>query len=119
MPTPRLSKEQLAQAKVLFEELRDRINGLSGGEPGAVFAFRRRLRKWLEYEERGTPMERRHLKELMWKRQRGICALCQKELPETETELDRLDAVLGYREGNVRLVHHECHRNDQRQKGFK
>lgn len=119
MPTPRLTKEQLSEAKTVFEELCQKINALAGGDAGTLFAFRRRLRKWLEYEERGTPMERRKLKELMWKRQRGICAMCQKDLPETETELDRFDAVLGYTEGNVQLVHHECHRSDQRQKGFK
>lgn len=116
--TPRLSDEQRSKTDELFMELEKRLQDVADGDERLLFAMRRSLRKKLEYKERGTPMERRKLKEQIWKKQRGICALCEKVLPETETELDRFDAVKGYVVGNVRLVHHKCHRKDQQAKRF-
>jgi hypothetical protein len=42
----------------------------------------------LEFDERGTPAQRRKLHELKWKTQKGICALCPNELPIRGAELD-------------------------------
>jgi hypothetical protein len=58
-------------------------------------------------------MVRRKLKELKWKQQNGICPECKGRLPETEAELDRKNAIDGYTEANVELIHHECHRKRQ------
>jgi hypothetical protein len=69
--------------------------------------------KELMYDERGKPMQRRKVKEQKWKEQRGKCAICSGDLPETEAELDRIEAALGYTRENTRLVHHACHRREQ------
>jgi hypothetical protein len=116
--TPRLNEKQLLQAKALFDELEKRIKRLSKSNSKLVFAYRRKLRKWLEYEERGTPTYRRKLKEIMWERRQGLCAICGKKMPKKEVELDRRDPVKGYQIKNVRLVHHKCHREDQKSKRF-
>lgn len=83
-----------------------------------MWALRRKLAKELVYLERSTPMARRRLKELMFTKQRGLCAICQEILPEKGAELDRTQAYLGYVEANVRLVHHHCHVADQARKGY-
>lgn len=60
------------------------------------------------------------MKDLKWKIQKGICAICGKELPVKGAELDRTEAKKGYMDpDNVRLVHQECHRADQEKKGYK
>jgi hypothetical protein len=68
--------------------------------------------------ERSTPAARNKLKTLMFKKQNGICALCNKPLVQKGSELDRSNAFYGYVESNVRLVHHECHVADQERKGY-
>jgi hypothetical protein len=68
--------------------------------------------------ERSTPAARNKLKALIFKNQNGICALCDKELVQKGSELDRFNAFHGYVESNVRLVHHECHVADQERKGY-
>ena len=83
-----------------------------------MWALRRKLAKELVYLERSTPMARRKLKELMFKKQGGVCPMCQEQLPEKGAELDRTEAYLGYTEANVRLVHHHCHVADQASKGY-
>jgi hypothetical protein len=83
-----------------------------------LWALRRKLAKELTYLERSTPMKRRILKAVMWAKQKGRCALCRKEMPLKNSELDRIDTILGYVETNVRLVHHECHIEDQARKRY-
>jgi hypothetical protein len=63
-------------------------------------------------------MRRRILKLKKMIAQKGLCAKCGKELPERGSELDRIKAMDGYTEKNTRLVHHECHRESQEEKGF-
>jgi len=116
--TPRLNEKQLLHARALFDEMEEKIQELSKRKTKLVFAYRRKLRKWLEYEERGTPTLRRKLKEIMWERQGGLCAICGKKMPKKEIELDRHDPVKGYKIKNVRLVHHRCHRADQKRKHY-
>jgi hypothetical protein len=41
-----------------------------------------------------------------------------KPLPEKGAELDRFEAKLGYTAQNTRLVHHECHIEDQAKKKY-
>ena len=71
------------------------------------------------YDERGKPAQRGKLKNFMWKKQKGVCSICKKELPMKDIELDRFEAIKGYVEENVRLIHHDCHLKSQAEKGYK
>jgi hypothetical protein len=113
-----LTPEQSAEANELLNHVRARLETLSGGDPKLLHHLRRRIYIRLSHDERDSPAARRKLKDSKWKQQRGICALCFEELPEKETELDRLDPYAGYTPENTRLVHHECHRKQQAEKGF-
>lgn len=119
MSEPRLTKEQRESLfKPLFEKVVGDLVALSEGNAETLWALRRKLAKELMYMERSTPTARNKLKALMFKKQRGICALCDKELVQKGSELDRFNAFGGYVESNVRLVHHECHVADQESKGY-
>jgi hypothetical protein len=118
MPSRRLTSEEAQKAEVLLKEVLAKLAELAAGDSQLLFALRRRLFTRLSYAERGDPRHRKKLKDLKWKEQRGICALCPAELPITGAELDRLDPVLGYTSENTRLVHHECHRKQQEERGF-
>ena len=83
-----------------------------------MFAYRRKLFKELTYDERGKPMARRKLKDQKWKQQRGICAVCKRELPEKYAVLDRLNASDGYTAENTRLIHQQCDVEQQELKGY-
>jgi hypothetical protein len=114
----KLSPEQSQQANELLDVVRKRLDELAGGDLKLLHHLRRRIKLRLEHDERGTPMQRRKLKDQKWKEQRGKCALCPGDLPETETELDRIDPYGGYTRENTRLVHHVCHRKQQAERGF-
>lgn len=64
-------------------------------------------------------MERKKLKDKMWKKQKGICPLCKQELPEKGAVLDRREAIKGYNEENVRLICPTCDTKIQEEKGYK
>lgn len=72
----------------------------------------------LNHAERGTPATRKKLKKVKHLEQKGICAICSEDLPLLNSELDRAVAAEGYTKENTRLVHHHCHREDQKKKGF-
>lgn len=119
MGNPQLSKEQRTQLFApLFERVKAELYALSSGDARLMWALRRKLAKELVYIERSTPAARNKLKTLMWAKQGGICTLCSRPMSQKGSELDRSDAYLGYIESNVRLVHHECHINDQAGKGY-
>ena len=119
MPNPQLNKLQLQQAKELLNEVRDKIKTLAHKDPDLIFAFRRKIRKELMYDERSKPVQRRKLKNLMWKKQKGICPECGKELPLTYAVLDRKEAIKGYVEENVRLICPDCDKKIQQDRGYK
>ncbi len=119
MANPQLNSSQLEQANKEINRIRKDIDRLAKNDPDLIFAFRRKIQRTLMHDERGKPVERRKLKDTMWKKQRGLCAICKEELPEKYTELDRYVAKKGYVEGNVRLVHRECHIKSQSEKGYK
>lgn len=114
----RLTTDQSAKANDLLQLVRRRLDELSGGDPKVLHHMRRRIMKRLEFDERDTPAARRKLKDQKWKEQRGKCAMCPGDLPETESELDRIDPYAGYTRENTRLVHHDCHRKQQAERGF-
>jgi hypothetical protein len=119
MANPRLTKEQRAELFApLFEQVVTQLRELSNGDPHLMWALRRKLAKELVYIERSTPAVRNKLKSLMWNKQHGRCAICDADMPQQGSELDRFEAYLGYVEDNVRLVHHDCHIKDQAAKRY-
>lgn len=119
MAGPRLTDEQRAKLfEPLFKRVKQDLQRASAGNKDVLWALRRKLAKELTYLERSTPMERRLLKALMYGKQNGKCAICKKGMERKNSELDRLDTVQGYIENNVRLVHHDCHIQDQAREGY-
>ncbi len=55
----------------------------------------------------------------MWKKQKGICPICGKELPLKYAVLDRAEAIKGYVEENVRLICPDCDKNIQQERRYK
>ncbi len=117
-PSQRLNPEQSELANALLDYVRQQLNDLSGGDSKLLHHLRRRIYLKLTFDERGRQAMRRKLKDQKWKEQRGKCAICSEDLPETETELDRRDPYGGYTKENTRLVHHACHRRQQAERGF-
>lgn len=118
MANRQLSSEELVCANELLADIRAKLEQLSAGDRKLLFAYRRKVFKELTYDKRSKPMVRRKLKDLKWKQQRGLCALCGKALPERYTMLDRLNAVDGYTDANTRLIHPECDVAHQASKGY-
>jgi hypothetical protein len=118
MPNRRLNPSELASLNALLDEVRKQIDGLSQGDPELRFALNRRMFNRLMHDERGTPADRTKLKAEKWKAQEGRCAICNRLMEQKGSELDRTEASNGYTAANTRLVHHDCHVNDQSEKGF-
>jgi hypothetical protein len=112
-----LSDEDRAAAIAILEELRGRIATVVGEDRERLFQMRRYILKRLEFDERGTPTQRRKLKDAKRKSQRGLCALCQGPLPERGAELDRFRAIDGYTARNTQLVCHSCHQKAEAERG--
>jgi hypothetical protein len=113
-----LSHEDRAKAITILEELRERIAAVAGDDRERLFQMRRYILKRLEFDERGTPTQRRKLKDQKWKMQRGLCAMCEEKLPERGAELDRFKAIDGYTAGNTQLVCRSCHQKAEEARGF-
>ena len=118
MSNRRLSESELVLANVLLDEIRQPLDQVSGDDEQLLWAFRRKVYKELTYDERGTPMHRRRLKERKRIEQGGKCADCGKPLPKSHVVLDRLQAMEGYTLENTRLIHQECDVKVQRSRGF-
>ncbi len=82
MANRQLTPDELERANALLDEIRSRLEALSAGEKDLLFAYRRKIFKELTYDERSKPMVRRKLKDEKWKEQRGLCAICGKDLPQ-------------------------------------
>jgi uncharacterized protein with PIN domain len=115
---PPITPSQREAILPVLERLRADIRSLAGEDESALFQMRRYIAKRLEFDERGNPQMRKKLKDTKWKKQRGLCAQCNGELPIRGAELDRTLAPLGYTEENTRLVCHACHRSSQEAKNF-
>src|ERR1700678_3807130 len=113
-----LSNEDRTKAIAILESVRSRLGEITGEDPERLFQVRRYILKRLEFDERGTPTQRRRLKEQKRRSQQGLCALCHGELPQRGAELDRFRAVDGYTAGNTQLVCHSCHQKAEAQRGF-
>jgi RNase P subunit RPR2 len=106
---PSLSDENRAKTLEILDEVRRRIATAAEHDQELVFQMRRYIAKRLEFDERGTPTQRRQLKELKRKFQRGLCYDCAQPLPERGAELHRLRAIGGYTEENTQLLCRACH----------
>ena len=104
-----LSQEDRQKAIQILEQARAAIEAAADDDPERRFQLRRYILKRLEFDERGTPTQRRKLKELKRKFQRGLCYDCGQTLPAQGAELHRLDAIAGYTETNTRLLCRACH----------
>jgi hypothetical protein len=62
MPNSILTSDELEQARVVLQEIRERIDAFANGDTELRFAFRRKIAKELIYDERSGPNERRKLK---------------------------------------------------------
>jgi len=118
MPNRNLSANELKRANELLAEIRERLTGLSDGDPLLLFAYRRKLVKELGYDERGKPSIRAQLKAFKRGQQNGKCAHCGEELPQKYCELDRKNAADGYTPENTDLVHAKCHQERQASKRY-
>lgn len=118
MTNRKLSPEELENAYKLLDDIRTRLKELSIGDDILLFAYRRKIFKQLSYDERSSPAARKRLKIFKHKQQGGICPICKKELPKTYVDLDRINAADGYTKENTRLVHFDCHIQDQKRKEY-
>ena len=104
-----LSEDNRQKAIQILEQTRSQIDAAAAADPDLCFQLRRYILKRLEFDERGTPTQRRKLKDLKRKFQRGLCYDCAQPLPAKGAELHRLQAVEGYTEANTRLLCRACH----------
>jgi hypothetical protein len=111
-----LSNEDRTKAIAILESVRSRLGEITGEDPERLFQVRRYILKRLEFDERGTPTQRRKLKDAKRKMQRGLCAICHSELPERGAELDRFRAIDGYTAANTQLVCHNCHQKAEEER---
>jgi hypothetical protein len=108
-----LSDEDRRKAIAILDQTRAQIEAAASEDPDLRFQLRRYILKRLEFDERGTPTQRRKLKDLKRKFQRGLCYECAEPLPARGAELHRLQAVEGYTEANTWLLCRECHQKAQ------
>jgi hypothetical protein len=118
MPNRNLTKEELAAAHELLAGIRARLKALSGDDTQLLFAYRRKIVKELQYDERTKPASRGAIKKLKWAQQSHRCAHCGEEMPLAYSELDRRYAMDGYTVENTELVHAQCHHDRQRAKRY-
>lgn len=113
-----LTASELESARKLLNEIRAKLDEMSGDDKGLRFALNRKVFKELSYDERESPAFRRRLKALKRKEQSEICPICEKALSELNAVLDRLIAEKGYTAENTRLIHAECDRRIQTERVF-
>jgi UTP:GlnB (protein PII) uridylyltransferase len=118
VPNRNLTNEELAAAHELLADVRARLTALSDGDTKLLFAYRRKIAKELQYDERAKPKSRKALKKLKWAQQNHCCAHCGEEMPLEYSELDRKRAIDGYTVANTELVHAKCHHDRQRAKRY-
>ena len=104
---------------MLLAELRAKLEKLSAGDPSLLFAYRRKIAKELQYDERGKPNHRRLLKARKMGEQGGKCDICPNPLPEKYAVLDRLNGMAGYTVENTRLLCPDCDTRIQKERGYR
>ena len=115
----RLEGKALDQARNILADVRKQIQKAASKGPILLFRIRRYVAIRLIYDERGTPMQRRGLKEKKRIQQANACANCKSLLAAKGAVLDRLIALDGYTESNTRLLCPLCDSRIQSDRGFK
>ena len=110
---PGLSEDHRQKAIAILAYIRSEMNAATGEDRELLHHMRRYIAKRLEFDERGTPTQRRKLKDQVAKRQHNLCNLCHEKLPTRGAELDRLKAIDGYTAANTQLLCPPCHRKTQ------
>lgn len=105
----------MAASQELLADIRARLAALSDGDTKLLFAFRRKIAKELQYDERAKPGSRRALKKRKWAEQNHHCG---EEMALEYSELDRKHAIDDYTVENTELVHAKCHHDRQRAKRY-
>ena len=118
MANRQLTDSERNEVGHLLDRIRSDIAALAHGNEELVFAIRRKIYKELGYDERGKPMLRKALKFKKWQQQKGLCAICGQELPESYSVLDRLEAIGGYTVENTRLICKDCDTEHQRSRRY-
>jgi hypothetical protein len=113
---PVLPEDERAKLIPILAKLRSELFEASGANEEILFSMKRYIAKRLEFDERGTPTQRRKLKDQKRKSQHGLCAMCKDALPERGAELDRFRAIDGYTADNTQLVCPSCHRKAQQER---
>ena len=108
-----LSDEDRQKAIHILDQTRAQIEAAAADDADLRFQLRRYILKRLEFDERGTPTQRRRLKDVKRRFQRGLCYECAEALPAKGAELHRLSAIEGYTEANTRLLCRTCHQKAQ------
>jgi hypothetical protein len=104
----RLNQEELAEANKVLKSIRDNLVSLSDGDADLLFAYRRKIFKELNYDERSKSATCKRLKQFKFKQQSGKCALGSEPLSRNNAVLERFSAALGYVSENTRLICTEC-----------
>jgi hypothetical protein len=117
-PNRRLTADEQESARRILEATRAELNNLAGGDRELLFALRRYIFNRLIHDERGTPMQRRHLKQKKVAEQSGECAICRNPLPICNSILDRIVAVDGYTDANTRVLCPGCDGTVQAKRKF-
>ena len=104
MPTRKLTADEREEANPLLQVIRRDLDALSAGDDGLRFAYNRKISKELQYDERGTPTERRMLKAQKFGEQQGGCSACGNALGPGGriAELHTVEAMNGYTAVNTR-----------------
>src|ERR1700722_1484378 len=74
MANRNLTSDELKHTTELLMEIRKRLTKLAAGDRLLLFAYRRKIWKELQYDERGKPGARGKLKALKWGLQSRKCA---------------------------------------------
>jgi hypothetical protein len=117
-PNRRLTPDEHECARRILETARAEMNNVAAGDRELLFALRRYILNRLIHDERGTPMQRRKLKQKKVAEQNGQCAICRNPLPKRNSVLDRIVAVDGYTEANTRVLCPECDGSVQAERKF-
>ncbi|MHB8634319.1 MAG: hypothetical protein ACYDBQ_10230 [Thermoplasmatota archaeon] len=113
-----LDEAQRKQAMEIVASVTERVNQLAAGDEELAFAFIRKVSKELVYVERDSPSKRKRIKRKVWKAQDKKCRECLLGLEFRYSVADRTDAMKGYVEGNIELIHAECDKRRQERKAY-
>src|SRR5271155_4023972 len=75
--SPHLSDDEITALVQLLEAVRTALADISKNDGEKLHHARRCLWKRIEFDERGTPAQRKNLRLALMAKQRGICPICK------------------------------------------